>query len=159
MGASHSGEPRHSGDLEAAAWVFEKSVDVFLVVDAGRITRTNPAWTRLTGWTAAETQGRPPSDFVHPEDWPAVQNVADALGPGGEYHLDYRIATQTGDWTWVSVHAKRAADGAGLVVLRDITEQRARQAESEDVKRSGELLHEAVGLTLWRYDPERLLYD
>jgi PAS domain S-box-containing protein len=159
MGASHTGEPGHSGDLEAAAWVFENSADVFLVVEAGRITRTNPAWTRLTGWTAAETQNRPPSDFVHPEDWPAVQSVADALGPGGEYHLDYRIATKTGDWTWVSVHAKRAADGAGLVVLRDITEQRARQAESEDVKRSGELLHEAVGLTLWRYDPERLLYD
>ncbi len=159
MGASHTGKPEHSGDLEAAAWVFDNSADVFLVIKDGCVARANPAWTRLTGWTAAETEGRPPSDFVHPDDWPAVQIAAGALDPGSEYHLDHRLVTKTGGSTWVSVHAKRAADGAGLVVLRDITEQRARQAESEDVKRTGELLHEAIGLTLWRYDPERRIYD
>ncbi len=125
MGASHTGEPGHLGDLEAAAWVFENSLDVFLVVKAGCVTSTNPAWTRLTGWTAAETQGRPPSDFIHAEDWPAVQDAAGALAPAQEYHIDHRLLTKTGDWVWVSARARRGADGAALVVLRDITEQRA----------------------------------
>ena len=159
MGASHTGEPGHLGDLEAAAWVFDNSVDVFLVVETGLISRTNPAWTRLTGWTAAETQGRSPSDFIHPDDWPMVQSAAGALNPGGEYKLDHRLLTKSGDWLWVCVRTKRAADGTGLVVLQDITEVRAQQAESEDAKRSGELLRDAIGLTLWRFDPERRLYD
>jgi PAS domain S-box-containing protein len=147
------------GDLEAAAWVFDNSVDIFLVVETGLISRTNPAWTRLTGWTAAETQGRSPSDFIHPDDWPMVQSAAGALDPGGEYKLDHRLLTKSGDWLWVCVRTKRAADGTGLVVLQDITEARARQVESEDVKRSGELLRDAIGLTMWRFDPERRLYD
>jgi PAS domain S-box-containing protein len=159
MGASHTGEPGHLGDLEAAAWVFDNSVDVFLVVETGLISRTNPAWTRLTGWTAAETQGRSPSDFIHPDDWPMVQSAAGALNPGGEYKLDHRLLTKSGDWLWVCVRTKRAADGTGLVVLQDITEARAQQAESEDAKRSGELLRDAIGLTLWRFDPQRRLYD
>ena len=159
MGASHTGEPGQLGDLEAAAWVFDNSADVFLVVEAGCVTRTNPAWTRLTGWTAAETQGRSPSDFIHPDDWPMVQSAAGALNPGGEYKLDHRLLTKSGDWLWVCVRTKRAADGTGLVVLQDITEVRAQQAESEDAKRSGELLRDAIGLTLWRFDPERRLYD
>ena len=159
MGASHTGEPGQLGDLEAAAWVFDNSADVFLVVEAGCVTRTNPAWTRLTGWTALETRGRPPTDFIHPDDWPAVQDASAALGAGGDYQLDHRLLTKAGDWIWVCVRTKRAADGTGLVVLQDITEARARQAESEDVKRSGELLRDAVGLTLWRFDPERRLYD
>jgi PAS domain S-box-containing protein len=159
MGASHTGEPGHLGDLEAAAWVFDNSVDVFLVVETGLISRTNPAWTRLTGWTAAETQGRSPSDFIHPDDWPMVQSAAGALNPGGEYKLDHRLLTKSGDWLWVCVRTKRAADGTGLMVLQDITEARAQQAESEDAKRSGELLRDAIGLTLWRFDPQRRLYD
>ncbi len=159
MGASHTGEPGHSGDLEAAAWVFENSVDVFLVVEAGLITRTNPAWTRLSGWTAAETKGRSPSEFVHPDDWPTVQSAAAALVSGGEYDLEHRLRAKSGGWVWVSTRAKRAGDGAGLVVLRDISAQRAGMSESEDVKRTGELLHETAGLTLWRFDPEQQIYD
>jgi PAS domain S-box-containing protein len=159
MGASHTGEPEHLGDLEAAAWVFENSLDIFLVMKAGLVARTNPAWTRLTGWTAAETQGRPPSDFIHADDWPAVQSADGALAAGDELRIDHRLLTKAGDWVWVSARTKRAADGAGLVVLRDITEQRAQASEREDVKRTGELLHEAIGLTLWRYDPERRIYD
>ncbi|HEY5007732.1 MAG TPA: ATP-binding protein [Caulobacteraceae bacterium] len=159
MGASHTGEPEHSGDLEAAAWVFENSVDVFLVIEDGCVARANPAWTGLTGWTAAETEGRPPSDFIHADDWPAVQSAARTLAPGQEYHVDHRLLTKTRGPVWVAACTKRAAGGAGLVVLRDITEQRGQAADREDVKRTGELLHEAIGLTLWRYDPERRIYD
>src|SRR5580693_8559708 len=100
MGASHTGEPERSGDLEAAAWVFENSLDIFLVVKDGCVSRTNPAWTRLTGWTAAETQGRPPSDFVHADDWPAVQSAAAALAAGDEYTIDHRLMTKSGAWVW-----------------------------------------------------------
>ncbi len=159
MGASHSGEPADFGDLEAAAWVFENSADVFMVVKAGRIVRANPAWTALTGWTLADTCDRRTGDFIHPEHRLAVQEAVKALTPGGEYRMDHCILAKSGAALWVSVRIKRAADGTVLVVLQDITEQRARQAEGEDVKRSGELLRDAIGLTLWRYDPERRLYD
>jgi PAS domain S-box-containing protein len=30
--------------------------------------RVNPAWTTSLGWTAEEIEGRPYSDFVHPDD-------------------------------------------------------------------------------------------
>ncbi|HEX4196826.1 MAG TPA: ATP-binding protein [Caulobacteraceae bacterium] len=146
-------------DLEAAAWVFENSADVFMVVRSGRIARANPAWTALTGWTEADTQGRRPSEFLHPDDVPLVQKAARALAPGDQYRMDHCILAKSGERLWVSVRIKRAADGAALVVLQDITDQRVRRMESEDVRRSGELLRDMIGLTLWRFDPERKVYD
>ena len=81
MGASHSGEPGRPGDLDIAAWVFENSVDVFVVVEDERIARVNPAWTRLTGWAAEETQGRSPDDFVHPDHQETMRSAAAAVAP------------------------------------------------------------------------------
>jgi PAS domain S-box-containing protein len=159
MGASHSGEPADVSDLEAAAWVFENSADVFMVIRSGRIVRANPAWSALTGWTEADTHGRRPSEFLHPDDFPLVQKAVRALTPGDQYRMDHCILAKSGERLWVSVRIKRAADGAALVVAQDITDQRVRQMESEDVKRSGELLRDTIGLTIWRFDPEHKLYD
>jgi PAS domain S-box-containing protein len=159
MGASHSGEPADLSDLEAAAWVFENSADVFMLIRSGRIVRTNPAWTALTGWSEADAYDRRPSEFLHPDDIPLVQKAVRALEPGDQYRMDHCILAKSGQRLWVSVRIKRAADGAALVVAQDISDQRARQMENEDVKRSGELLRDAIGLTLWRFDPERKLYD
>ena len=159
MGASQSGDPGQASEIEASAWFFENSLDCFLVVENGLITRVNPAWIALTGWSPEETYGRSPQDLIHPDDWPAVRSAADALSPDSFYQIEHRMRAKSGDWLWVSARTKRAADGKGLVVLQDITEERSRKAEAEDVIRSGELLRDAAGLVLWRFDPERRIYD
>ena len=159
MGASPSGAPDHASELEAAAWFFENSADAFLVVEGGRVRRANPAWVALTGWSPEESRGRTPEDFIHAEDWPRVRASMDALAVGHSHTAEHRLRTKAGGWLWVSARTKRATDGAALVVLQDVTEERATRAEAEAVRRSGELLRDEAGLIVWRFDPERKVYE
>ena len=155
MDASRTGDPSQASELEAAAWFFENSLDVFLVIRDGAVCRVNPAWTVLTGWTAGETCGQPVDKFVHPDDWAAVRDVVGALQAGGEHRNSNRMLTKSGDWRWIASRTRRAADGSALVALKDVTEERTRQAEAAGVARSGELLRDEAGLILWRFDPEQ----
>ena len=56
-------------DIEAARWFFQNTVDIFVLIRGGSISRINPAWTELSGWSVEETIGRPillenPSTYV-----------------------------------------------------------------------------------------------
>ncbi len=159
MDASGTGDPSQASELEAAAWFFENSLDVFLVIRDRVIRRVNRAWTELTGWTPEETCGQPADRFVHPDDWAAVRDAVGALRAGGEHRNANRMLTKSGDWLWIESRTRRAADGSALVALKDVTEERARQAEAAGVARSGELLRDEAGLILWRFDPEHRIYD
>ena len=62
------GKGMPEGDEEWRRALFDKYVDgVALVVD-GRVDYTNPALIRMTGYSLEEARGRPPSEFVIPED-------------------------------------------------------------------------------------------
>ena len=54
-------------DIEAARWFFQNTVDIFVLIRGGEISRINPAWTELSGWSVEETIGRPIEDFIHPD--------------------------------------------------------------------------------------------
>ena len=159
MDASRTGDPSQASELEAAAWFFENSLDVFLVIRDGVICRVNPAWTALTGWTAGRLAASRPTEFVHPDDWAAVRDAVGALRPAANTATQTACSPNPATGCGSRARTRRAADGSALVALKDVTEERTRQAEAAGVARSGELLRDEAGLILWRFDPEHRIYD
>ena len=87
--------------------------------------------------------------LVHPDDLEAVK--AAYLAPrdrpeGGDYSIEHRVLTPTGELRWILAHARVATDGAGAARLvvgtsLDITARKA--AEERRSLLMGELAHRA----------------
>src|SRR3990167_6160254 len=87
-------------DIEAARWFFQNSVDVFALLRGGQITRINPAWPELTGWSIEETLGRRIEDFVHPADHHVVRGIVGALRTEGHARGEHRVMHRDGHAIW-----------------------------------------------------------
>ena len=146
-------------DIEAARWFFQNSVDIFVLIRGGAISRINPAWTELSGWSVAETVGRPIEDFIHPGDEQIVRDLITTLIASGEGRAEHRLLRKDGEIMWVRSRVKRAAGDATIVVLEDVTDDHRRAADSANAARTNDLLREAAGVYIWRFDPETGLYD
>ncbi|MDO9223930.1 MAG: ATP-binding protein [Caulobacter sp.] len=146
-------------DIEAARWFFQNSVDIFVLIRGGQISRINPAWTELSGWSVEDTIGRPIEDFIHPDDEQVVRDLVTTLIADGQGRAEHRLLHKTGDVLWVRSRVKRAAGDATIVVLEDVTAEYRRAADSADAARTNDLLREAAGVYIWRFDPETGLYD
>lgn len=146
-------------DIEAARWFFQNSVDVFALLRGGQIARINPAWPELTGWSVEETIGRRIEDFVHPADSNVVLDIVSALRAHGHARGEHRILHRDGHAIWVRARAKKAASDATVIVLEDVTDEHVRRLDSADAVHTNELLREAAGVFIWRFDPDTGLYD
>lgn len=127
-----------------------------VVSETGRFKLVNPAWALLTGWDPEDLIDRSCADFVHMDDRDIVAASAYLLRTTGESEHTIRIRMKTGGYRWFSgYHAFTAAGSTDMVgVLRDITAERAREAELEDARQTRELLAEAAGIGAWTYEPE-----
>lgn len=108
--------------------------------------RNDDDWTMLFVSDAVEAlTGWPADDFLqsrisfgrilHPDDRDRVGvELAQALGAGQAYALEYRIVARDGRVRWVSEKGRGLADGEGAMqwidgVIVDVTDSRARNAE------------------------------
>lgn len=133
-----------------ASAVLEATSDAVLVTDAeGRVVSANPAFRRITGWTAADLIGRSLESLTRRSFGDqGVLAGETGLSRQGELHLQ-RADGETMT-AWVSVDPVRDAGGRVIhlvLLLRDITE---RKRAEEDIRRKA--YHDALtGL------PNRLL--
>ena len=146
-------------DIEAARWFFQNTVDIFVLIRGGTISRINPAWTELSGWSVEETVGRPIEDFIHPGDEQIVRDLIATLVAEGEGRAEHRLLRKDGKVMWVRSRVKRASGDATIVVLEDVTDNHRRVADSANAARTNDLLREAAGVYIWRFDPDTGLYD
>ena len=146
-------------DVEAASWFYENALDVLMVIGDQRFEVASPAWTTLTGWTQAETIGRHYSDFIHPDDNPAIDGHGERLNTAGVSTCDHRMLSRDGSWLWVRSRLKRACDQRILVVIQDISAERRRDAERMRAARVAELLGLSAGIYVWRFDNLTQEYD
>ena len=145
-------------DLGAASWLFETSLDAFLVTRQQKITQVNRAWSNLTGYSAEESIGKAISDFAHPEDAEAIDEIRGQIIMSGEARAEHRIGAKDGRWLWVKALVRRGGSGASLVVLHDISLARSQDSDIRQLARSTALLREAAGFFVWRYNPETRSY-
>ena len=113
----------------------------------GRWTYLNPAWEQITGFTVAESLGRPVPDFVHPEEWDRNAAAFEPLVAGAVpfVRFETRYLTKAGGARHVEVHAQLRRDEGGAVVgtagtVSDITDTVRFEAEREARERSDEML-------------------
>ncbi|WP_297514305.1 PAS domain S-box protein [uncultured Caulobacter sp.] len=157
QGAENGGEgPAVFGEAEAARWFFENASDLFAVVSPeGRFVSINAAaWTALTGWTAPELIGRPCLAFVHPDSHAELIDSGRRMRESGATVNELRVMRKDGGWVWLQGRSRLGPHGEMIGVLHDITAEVAARAELDAARRTRELLAEAAGIGVWRYEPE-----
>ncbi|MDB5468730.1 MAG: sensor hybrid histidine kinase [Caulobacter sp.] len=147
------------GALKAMGWFFENSLDTFVTIQGEHVYSANATWRRLTGWTPADTFGKPFWSFVHPEDMQAARAAVGALSLGERAEAEHRLVTKAGGWLWVRSHVVRGEEDWILVIIRDLTAERQRDAEAKQARRTAQLLRNSAGVTVWRYDPDEDRYE
>src|SRR5262249_27038175 len=72
--------------------LFELTQDLLAVAGLdGAFRQNNPSWERMAGWTTAEFQGRPITDFVHQDDSAMVKHTLEKLKGGGATSFEARF--------------------------------------------------------------------
>ncbi|MBL8156297.1 MAG: PAS domain S-box protein [Anaerolineae bacterium] len=123
---------------------------VFVVDQQGNIMFANPAVEAMTGYAPEEIVGRPFSEYLHPDDLPAlmsmfqeaVQGRAREEIDGAEQDIEGRIIRRDGEAIWIMMRGSMIEDSSGQVrgirgVARDITERKlaeARRLEAETLR-------------------------
>jgi diguanylate cyclase (GGDEF)-like protein/PAS domain S-box-containing protein len=119
---------RREHELRLAGAVFESAAEAIMVTDAGnRIIRVNPAFTAITGYTAAEVLGQDPlmlSSGRHAEAFFAALRTA--LETTGQWAGEIWNRRKNGDVyvAWLSIariEGDASGQGHSLAIFQDIT--------------------------------------
>jgi PAS domain S-box-containing protein len=108
----------------------------------GRYVLVNPAWVRMTGYTAEELLAMNYLDLTHPEDLETTRRfmVQAARGEIDDFACEKRYLRKNGEMFWgrLRVTIVRSADGAlvyNVAAIEDITAQK----ESESLREEAQL--------------------
>jgi len=117
--------------------IFEAAgVGIVRVDMAGKLTRCNPAFQKMLGYTAEELEETAFARLTHPDDSPAnVQcqwDLQEGLRDG--YQVEKRYCRKDGSPVWTDLTMSVVRDGEGkpqfaIAVAEDITERRRTQQE------------------------------
>jgi signal transduction histidine kinase len=147
------------GAVQASTWFLQNSLDAFVGVRDGVVGWANETWTQLTGWTSAQTVGRPYADFLPREHAQAVLADLAALPFQGKSVFTHQIAACSRGALWMRCHAVRGADGWVLMILRDVTADHQREVDNEQARSVTALVRATAGVDTWRYDAEEDRYE
>jgi PAS domain S-box-containing protein len=118
----------------------------------GRVLYVSPASIDFVGMPPQELLARNALDLVHPEDLTAVLGdqgaMADVTDRAG---LTFRLRHRDGHWLWVEAVPSLLRDSDGTVTeiqlsTRDITDRKAREAETQQASRLEALGRLSAGL-------------
>jgi PAS domain S-box-containing protein len=116
--------------------IAETSPDMICRLDAnGDVAYVSPAALNIIGRPPEELLG-PFAPHLHPDDLPVVQANFERNLAGAEVGaLRYRMRHASGRWVWVEASGRALIGDGGsaivIAVIRDVTEQVAREAELE----------------------------
>lgn len=116
---------------------------------AGVLLEVSPGWSEVLGWSRAELVGRSFLDRVHPDDLAISQQAVAALSRGAEVvSFEPRVLHRDGGYRWLWWDATAVtAEGVVYAVVRDVTEERRRQAFAAE-------LEQVTGVGNWELDLE-----
>src|SRR6185369_12862186 len=84
--------------------------------------------------------------------------IRQSLSVNGLAMAEHRLQTRSGEWLWLRTQARTDASGESLIVLKDISVERAREEELLQLSETTALLRSAAGYYVWRYNPMTRAY-
>lgn len=108
---------------------------IFTVDTAGHVTYVSPNVESIGGYCQDEIVGRSFTEFVHPEDLPALMASYQRTIAGHLEPSEYRVLAKSGNAIWVRTSSRpivRDGEVAGLqAVLMDITDRREAEGRQQ----------------------------
>ena len=122
--------------------IFEQvPVGVALIGPDRRFLMSNPAWERMTGYTAAELANLSTHDITHPEDVAGSTRFFEQVMRGELERpvFEKRYLRKNGEVLWARVHAVvvRGADGQAryrLAIIEDISAEKGAERRRTDLQ-------------------------
>ena len=149
---------RRSRDY-AQSMILNMSEVIFRTDGTNHWAYLNPAWERVTGYTAAESLGWETHRLVHPDDLPRLQPLLRAYRDGtmDRHTAQVRFLHRDGGvrHVEVSVSALRDADGrtyAATGSLRDVTERVLFETALRESERRFQTLADLAPVGIFRTD-------
>jgi PAS domain S-box-containing protein len=127
--------------------LFELSHDAFCIAGFdGYLTRVNPAFARLLGYTREELLARPFIDTVHPDDRESVRAVQAQLAAGNDIvGFELRQVCADGSVRWLEWNTSiRPEAGVVYGAARDVTDRRVANDELSALRRVATLIAKGV---------------
>ncbi|WP_121744443.1 PAS domain-containing protein [Natronorubrum halophilum] len=120
--------------------LLDQSSDLLLVIDAdGTIAAVGPSVERVSGYDADALLGSQITDYVHPNDTPAVRSEFDDIcsrESGATATIDYRCQHANGSWyiheTEITNRLEDDDIGGVVASIRDITDRHQVQQELDE---------------------------
>jgi PAS domain S-box-containing protein len=111
---------------------FTMSLDILCVLGFdGSVIRSNPAVTRVLGWTPEEVASASFLDLIHPDDLEKTFAIVEQLHNNNDVlQFENRIRHKDGSWRWIAWNDTRLPGTDTFYCAgRDITEQKLAQEE------------------------------
>ena len=129
---------RRMRSLQRYADFFESSADGIVVLDSeGRLLFSNPKAREITGYEESDLRGRKLADIFASEEENLAHDLRESFLQGTfPKDLDVRLKTKSGRSVIVNVNTASVLreEGAVLASFRDVTQQRAVEAELVNTK-------------------------
>jgi len=153
------------GRLHELSSIAEATDNGVVVTDLDRkVLWSNPAFTRMTGYTAEEAKGRKPGDLLQCEETDAetIERMRRSLDAGEGFHEELLNVMKDGRKRWIDLEVQPLYDALGhhtrwMGVKRDITERVDIDARMRAMTHRARADAEALQLALER--AERLTHQ
>ncbi len=140
--------------------VFQQAgVGIFEVDLRGQIVRSNPAFSRIMGFTAEELVKKNWRDLAHPEEVAAEEKLVGRLlrSEIDSINAERRYLRRDGSFGWVDVFATLIRDPAGapshgLAVVVDISERKRAEAGLRETEERFRLAADNAPVLIWIAD-------
>jgi PAS domain S-box-containing protein len=116
-----------------------------------RMARTNPAFSRMLGYSAEELAKMTPLDMTHPDDRERCGSLLQRLDTGEipVCRMEKRYVKKSGEIMWVSLTASVVRDHEGrplhgLGMIEDITERKRAEQQLAEQAALLDLAHDAI---------------
>jgi PAS domain S-box-containing protein len=126
-----SDEARRKSELRYRT-LFERAPDGILIADPeGRYLDGNPSIFTMLGYAREELLGKTADDIVAPEEFPNIGPALDLIKSSPGYHREWRFRRKDGSILHAEVIATTLPEGDILALVRDISERKRAELESE----------------------------
>jgi PAS domain S-box-containing protein len=134
-------------ELKKLAMVVENMKAMVIITnEKGIIEWVNPAFSKISGYSALEAEGKSPAELLHGKDTDPViiRSREEAISRGEEFEGEFLNYSKTGNPYWVKIQCKPLRDEAGKIIKyfsiqEDITEKRQMEIDLVLAKEAAEV--------------------